>query len=87
MAYKYGLHYHSNLLIINYISSDQMTKCNSSLFNPTPGGGVFCRPTKKMTNTPKNIDPKKPKLCDFSYISMANPRIPFKGLKMAKGLL
>ena len=37
-----------------------------------------------MAITPKNNDPKEPKLCDFSYISMTNPPIPFWGLKMAK---
>jgi len=37
-----------------------------------------------MAITPKNIDPKEPKLCDFSYISMTNPPIPFWGLKIAK---
>ena len=34
--------------------------------------------------TPKNNDPKEPKFCDFSYISMTNPPIPFWVLKMAK---
>ena len=53
--------------------------------NPTPvGGGVFRPPYQKMAITPKNNDPKEPKLCDFSYISMTNPPIPFWGLKMAK---
>ena len=37
-----------------------------------------------MTITPKYNDPKEPKLCDFSYIFMTNPPIPFWGLKMAK---
>ena len=37
-----------------------------------------------MAITPKNNDPKELKLRDFSYISMANPPIPFLGLKMAK---
>ena len=37
-----------------------------------------------MAITPKNNDPKEPKLCDFFYISMKNPPIPFRGLKMAK---
>ena len=37
-----------------------------------------------MAITPKNNDPKEPKLCDFSYISMTNPLIPFLGLKMPK---
>ena len=45
--------------------------------NPTP-------PYRKMAITPKNDDPKEPKLCDFSYISMTNPPIPFWWLKMAK---
>ena len=53
--------------------------------NPTPvGGDVFRPPYRKMAITPKNNDPKEPKLCDFSYISMTNPPIPFWGLKMAK---
>ena len=34
-----------------------------------------------MAFTPENNDPKEPKLCDFSYISMT---IPFLGLKMVK---
>ena len=37
-----------------------------------------------MAITPKNNDPKEPKLCEFSYTSMKNPPIPFWGLKMAK---
>ena len=37
-----------------------------------------------MAITPKNNDPKEPKLCDFSYISMTNPPIPFWGIKMVK---
>ena len=45
--------------------------------NPTP-------PYQKMAITPKNDDPKEPKLCDFSYISMTKPPIPFLGPKMAK---
>ena len=58
----------------------------SIAFNPTPvGGGVFRPPPyRKMAITPKNNDPKEPKLCDFSYISMTNPPKPFCGLKMAK---
>ena len=35
-------------------------------FNPTPvGGGVFRPLYRKMAITPKNNDPKEPKLCDF----------------------
>ena len=35
-------------------------------FNPTPvGGGVFRPPYRKIAITPKNNDPKEPKLCDF----------------------
>ena len=45
--------------------------------NPTP-------PYRKMAITPKNDDPKEPKLCDFSYISITNPPIHFWELKMAK---
>ena len=45
--------------------------------NPTP-------PYRKMAITPKNDDPKEPKLCDFSYILMTNLLIPFFGLKMEK---
>ena len=47
------------------------------MFNPTPvgGGGVFRPPYQKMAITPKNNDPKKPKLCDSSYISMKNPPV------------
>ena len=45
--------------------------------NPTP-------PYRKMAITPKNDDPKEPKLCDFSHISMTDPPIPFWGLKMVK---
>ena len=53
--------------------------------NPTPvGGGRFPATFTKMEITPKNNDPKEPKLRDFSYISMTNPPIPFLGLKMAK---
>ena len=48
----------------------------SHVLNPTP--------YRKMAITPKNNDPKEPKLCDFSYISMTNPLISFWGLKMAK---
>ena len=40
--------------------------------NPTP-------PYRKMAITPKNDDPKEPKLFDFSYISMTKPPIPFLG--------
>ena len=39
---------------------------------------------REMAITPKNNDPKEPKLCDFSYISMTNPPIPFLGFIMAK---
>ena len=48
-------------------------------FNPTPvGGGTFYAPPyRKTAITPKNNDPKEPKLRDFSYISMTNPPIPF----------
>ena len=54
-------------------------------FNPTPvGGGVFRPLYRKMAITPKNNDPKEPKLCDFSYISMTNPPIPFGGSKWRK---
>ena len=34
----------------------------SHVLNPTP--------YRKMAITPKNNDPKEPKLCDFSYISI-----------------
>ena len=55
------------------------------IFNPTPvRGGVYHPPYQKMAITPLNSDPKEPKLCDFSYISMTNPPIPFLGLKMAR---
>ena len=37
-----------------------------------------------MAITPKNNDPKEPKFCDFSYISMTNSPIPFWELKMVK---
>ena len=37
-----------------------------------------------MALSPKNNDPKEPKLCDFSYISMTNPPTSLLGLKMAK---
>ena len=36
-----------------------------------------------MAIAPKNNDPKEPKLCDFSYISMTNPLLPLWGLKRA----
>ena len=38
-----------------------------------------------MALSPKNNDPKEPKLCDFSYISMTNPLplLPLWGLKRA----
>ena len=32
-----------------------------------------------MAITPKNNDTKEPKFCDFSYISMTDPPIPFLG--------
>ena len=51
---------------------------------PVGGWGRFPPPNRKMAITPKNIDPKEPKLCDFSNISMTNPSIPFWGLKMTK---
>ena len=36
-------------------------------FNPTPvGGGVFRPPYRKMAITPKNNDPKEPKVWAFS---------------------
>ena len=38
---------------------------------------------REMAITPKNNDPKEPKLCDFSYISMTNPLLPLWGLKRA----
>ena len=58
---------------------------NSDLeINLTPERGGVIRPYQKMASTPKNNDPKEPKLCDFSFISMTNPSIPFWGLKMAK---
>ena len=44
----------------------------------------FRPPYRKMAIISKNNDPKEPKLCDFSYISMTNPPIPFLGLKMVK---
>jgi len=37
-----------------------------------------------MAITPKNNDPKEPKLRDFSYISMTNPPLPFGGSKWQK---
>ena len=37
-----------------------------------------------MAINPQNNDPKEPKLCEFSYISMTNPPIPFWGLKMVR---
>ena len=46
--------------------------------NPTPVQvGHIPPPCRKMAITPKNNDPKEPKLRDFSYISMTNPPIPF----------
>ena len=33
-------------------------------------GGAYKAPHRKMAITPKNNDPKEPKLCDFSYTSM-----------------
>ena len=44
--------------------------------NPTLGVGVPT-PYQKMAITPKINYPKEPKLCDFFYISMTNPPIPF----------
>ena len=54
--------------------------------NPTPVRGAFSAPPpgQKMAITPENQNPKELKLCDFSYISLTNPPIPFFGLKMAK---
>ena len=52
------------------------------MFNPSPVRGG---PHRKMAIIhKKNNDLKEPKLCDFSYISMTNPSIPFWGLKMTK---
>ena len=48
-----------------------LIKFNGSIIfiNPTPvGGGGFRPPYQRMAITPKNNDPKEPKLCDFSYI-------------------
>ena len=42
---------------------------------------LYTTSLQKNGNYSKNNDPKEPKLCDFSYISMTNP---FLGLKMAK---
>ena len=40
---------------------------NSDLeINLTPERGGVIRPYQKMASTPKNNDPKEPKLCDFS---------------------
>ena len=55
-----------------------------AIINPTPVGGCFPPLFQKITITPKNNDPKEPKLLDFSYISVMNPPILFWGLKMAK---
>ena len=53
--------------------------------NPNPvQGGRLIPPHQKIAITPKNNDLEEPKLCDFSYISMTNPSIPFWGLKMTK---
>ena len=37
-----------------------------------------------MTNTPKNNDPKEPKLRDFSYISMKKPSHTLLGAQNGK---
>ena len=71
---------------------EDMSKSNSisggghrRAINPTPvGRGRFPPPYQKMAITPKNNDPKEPKLCDFSYISMTNPPVSFWELRMAK---
>ena len=44
------------------------------LFNPTPVRGVYATPCRKMAITPKNNDPKEPKLRDFSYTKAAKKR-------------
>ena len=51
---------------------------------PLKGGGRFPPPYQKMAITPKNNDPKEPKLYDFSYISMTNSPITFLGSKQHK---
>ena len=48
------------------------------------GKGLYTTPCRKNAITPKNNDPKEPKLHDFSYISMTNPPIPFGGSKWQK---
>ena len=49
------------------------------IINPTPvhGGGVLSTPYQKIAIAPKINDPCKPKLGDFSYISMTNTPYPF----------
>ena len=56
--------------------------------NPTPVQvGHIPPPCRKMAITPKNNDPREPKLYNFSYISMTLP-YPFGGSKWQnKGLL
>ena len=63
--------------------NDTMIRCKGRV-NPTPVGMEAFPPYQKMAIAPKNNDPKEPKLCDFSYISMTNPSIPFGGSKWRK---
>ena len=81
-SYHYSIHYSDDNRDFRF-----QGKINHQL-NPTPVemGRKFLTPPpyQKMTITPKNNDPKVPKLCDFSYISMTNPNIPFWRLKVVK---
>ena len=75
----------SRTMILGYIEG-LGNKQHSDIVNTPPvGGGAFSAPppTKKMAITPKDNDPKEPKLCDFSFISMTNP-YSFGGSKWQK---
>ena len=63
--------FHYNISIFTLIGLKLQT------FNPTPVRGCFLPPYRKMAITPKIYDPKEPKLCDFSLISLTNPPMHF----------
>ena len=68
------------LYMVNILISGNLLKhCQDPIKN-----SAFSAPYQKMAITPKDNDPKEPKICYFSYISMTNPPIPFLGLKLAK---
>ena len=76
---------HLKVLRNKYIIFGAMRNVFIRYINPTPVQvGHIPPPCRKMAITPKNNDPREPKLCEFFYISMTIPPIPFLGLKMAQ---